>query len=198
MRGDWRRSADLERGRAPVTEERVTFFSGGEVVAGLLRRPETGRAATVVHAPGWMSLKDAAHYRNEHAHLTSRGMAVLIFDYRGFGDSGGQRGVFDPFGQVADLRAAVSYLRTRDDVDPGRIGVLGSGGTGGGVALFAAAVDERVACVVAMFPIADGRDWLESMRRPHEWHELQEALESNRLVMARGGPAPACRPWAAS
>jgi len=60
------------------------------------------------------------------------------------GESGGQpRRHEDPQGKLADLRAAVSFLRARPEVDPGRIGAVGIC-LGGGYALKFAAFDPRV------------------------------------------------------
>jgi len=56
---------------------------------------------------------------------------VLVFDYRGFGDSEGEPGIILPMRQAQDLRNAIPYLETRPEVDPDRIGMFGSGGTGG-------------------------------------------------------------------
>ena len=56
--------------------------------------------------------------------LTAAGYAVLIFDYRGFGDSGGDRGTLSPPTQLADLinRCADNLSRadTADVLDIGR------------------------------------------------------------------------------
>ena len=91
--------------------------------------------------------------------------------------------------QVADYRAAVTYLETRPEIDPGRIGAFGSGGTGGGNAICAAALDPRLKAVVAQVPIADGRDWLHRMRREYEWLEFLEQIRQDRLRYATTGEA---------
>ena len=56
----------------------------------------------------------------------------LIFDYRGFGESEGDRNRLSPRDQLEDLVNAVTYLTTRQDVETDAIGAFGSGGTGGG------------------------------------------------------------------
>jgi dipeptidyl aminopeptidase/acylaminoacyl peptidase len=114
-------------------------------------------------------LRDAKLYEPYHAALTAAGYVVLTFDYRGFGGSEGDASYLDPGAQVEDIRAATDYLESRDDIDVHRIGVFGSGGTGGGNAIVAAALDDRLKTVVSQVPIADGRDWLHRMRREHEW-----------------------------
>lgn len=161
--------------------ETVSFFSEGTEVAGILRLPDgDGRYPGIVQGPGWLGLKDARLYLPYHEALTAAGFAVLIFDYRGFGDSGGDRGTLSPRMQLEDLVNAVTYLQTRDDVEDDRIGVFGSGGTGGGNAVVLSGHDPRVRCAVAQVPVADGADWLHRMRREYEWYEFLDRLDADR------------------
>ena len=105
---------------------------------------------------------------------------MLIFDYRGFGESEGSTDLVRPQHQLEDLVNAVTYLTTRDDIDADNIGAFGSGGTGGGNSLVLAAHDPRVGCAVSQVPVADGRDWLHRMRREYEWLEFLQRLETDR------------------
>lgn len=54
--------------------------------------------------------------------LAGQGLSVLLFDYRGYGGNPGSPS--EP-GLIRDARAAVSYLASRDDVDPERIVYFG-------------------------------------------------------------------------
>ncbi|MFD1543964.1 alpha/beta hydrolase [Nonomuraea guangzhouensis] len=57
-------------------------------------------------------------------YFVKAGFAVLAIDYRTVGASDGElRGQDYPERQVEDFRSAVSYLRTRPEVQPERIGV---------------------------------------------------------------------------
>lgn len=167
-----------------MTVEQVRFYSHGAALAGTLMLPEgasEGRPVpAVVQGPGWLGLRDARLYAPYHEGLLAAGFAVLIFDYRGFGDSEGDATFLDPMAQVEDWRSAITYLETRPEIDADRIGVFGSGGTGGGNAVVVGGLDERVKAVVSQVPIADGRDWLRRMRREHEWHEFLERLAADR------------------
>jgi len=171
--------------------EDVRFYSHGSAIAGTLALPDGASADTpvpaVVQGPGWLGLRDAKLYQPYHRGLVAAGIAVLVFDYRGFGDSEGDATYLDPRAQVDDYRSAASYLETRSDVDPQGIGAFGSGGTGGGNAIMAAGLDPRFKAVVAQVPIADGRDWLRRMRREHEWLEFVERLRLDRLERTRSG-----------
>lgn len=89
--------------------------------------------------------------------------------------------------QVEDWIAANTYLEARPEIDGGRIGAFGSGGTGGGNAVVVAALDPRVKAVVSQVPIADGRDWLRRMRREYEWLDFLREVEEDRRHRAISG-----------
>ncbi|TQM11605.1 alpha/beta hydrolase [Pseudonocardia kunmingensis] len=167
----------------------VTFYSEGDRIAALWRTPDTGDGPwrAVVQGPGWLGLKDAKLYVRYHEALTEAGYAVLILDYRGFGDSAGDRGVLSPARQLQDLVNAVTYLTTRADVDADAIGTFGTGGTGGGNAVLLAEADPRIKAAVSQVPVADGEDWLHRMRQEHEWLAFREALEEDRRVRVSTG-----------
>lgn len=168
--------------------EHVSFYSEGAEIAGILRLPDNqGPYPGIVQGPGWLGLKDAKLYLPYHEALTHAGFAVLIFDYRGFGDSGGDRGTLSPRAQLDDLVNSVTYLQTRDDVPDDRVGVFGSGGTGGGNAVMLSGVDPRVRCAVAQVPVADGEDWLRRMRREYEWYEFLDRLDADRRKRVTSG-----------
>jgi dipeptidyl aminopeptidase/acylaminoacyl peptidase len=163
--------------------ERIEFFSDGVHLRGLLRLPDsppTDPLPALVQGPGWLGLADATSYVPWHEGLTSAGYAVLAFDYRGFGESEGERGWVKPDWQLEDFLNAVTYLETRPEISPRRIGAFGVGGTGGGNAIIAAAADRRIRCVVAQTVVADGADWLHRMRREYEWVEYLRRIEADR------------------
>jgi pimeloyl-ACP methyl ester carboxylesterase len=84
------------------------------------------------------------------------GIAALVFDHRGFGDSEGERDVFDPRRQLEDWRAAIALARSLPRIDPDRVATFGSS-MGGGNALAAAAHDRRVAAAISQVPFLDMR-----------------------------------------
>jgi uncharacterized protein len=79
--------------------------------------------------------------------LARHGYGVLLFDRRGEGESEGDPNAFGWAG-TRDLEAAVSYLRTRPDVDDNRIGGVGLS-VGGEVMLQAAAETDAFKAIVA-------------------------------------------------
>jgi dipeptidyl aminopeptidase/acylaminoacyl peptidase len=172
-----------------VRTQQVSFYSEGSRLSALWRTPDdvAGPLRAVIQGPGWLGLKDARLYVRYHEALTAAGFGVLVFDYRGFGDSEGDRSRLSFAGQLADLVNGVSYLTSRDDVDPETIGVFGTGGTGGGNAVLLGAADPRVKAVVSQVPVADGEDWLHRMRSEYEWLAFLQDLEDDRKERAATG-----------
>jgi pimeloyl-ACP methyl ester carboxylesterase len=88
--------------------------------------------------------------------FAAAGMDVLLFDYRGFGESTGTpRQLVSYRRQRADYKAAVAAARATNGVDPERIVLWGTSYSGGHV-LAVGAKDSRVAAVVSMTPSVDG------------------------------------------
>jgi fermentation-respiration switch protein FrsA (DUF1100 family) len=81
------------------------------------------------------------------------GIAVLLFDYRGFGDSAGSPG---ESGLTADARAARAYVLSRGDVDPSRLVYFGES-LGAGVAV-ALAAEHPPASLVLRSPFTSMAD----------------------------------------
>jgi uncharacterized protein len=179
--------------------EKVTFYSEGDKLNGALYLPDGDKNKlwpAIVQGPGFLGLKDAKHYIMMFEKLCAAGYACLCFDYRGWGDSEGkQRGWIMPQWQLEDIRNGITYLQTRSEIDPNRIATYGSGGTGGGNAIYAAAIDQRVKCAVCYLGISDGRDWLHSMRREYEWIDYLKRIEEDRKkrVLAGSGEIVSAR-----
>lgn len=139
-------------------EKKITFFSEGTEVSGLLGLPEDyqpgERRGAVAFCHGFSIIKEIWFPAYAEA-FRNAGYITLTFDYRHFGESGGTpRGRLVPMAQVADARNAVTYLAGLDQVDPGRIGLYGTS-FGCGIATAAAGLDERVACIVGTAGPAD-------------------------------------------
>jgi fermentation-respiration switch protein FrsA (DUF1100 family) len=77
--------------------------------------------------------------------ICRRGFAVLIFNFRGAGASGGN---LDMLGWARDLKAVVDYLMALPEVDKSRLSLLGFSG-GAAVSVYLASQDKRVSSVAA-------------------------------------------------
>jgi dienelactone hydrolase len=88
--------------------------------------------------------------------LATAGAAVLVFDHRFLGDSGGEpRQRVRTSAQREDWRAAVRFARGRELVDPKRIVLWGFSFSGSHVVETALA-DSRIAALLALCPMVDG------------------------------------------
>jgi hypothetical protein len=86
--------------------------------------------------------------RDRYVHMLARhGYGVLLFDRRGEGDADGDPQALG-WGFDKDIKAAIAYLKTRPDVDRGRIAGLGLS-VGGEMMLDTAADDRDLAAVVS-------------------------------------------------
>jgi dienelactone hydrolase len=133
------------------TAEQVTFPSGNIVLAGTLYLPPSGgrhAAVVVLHASGG-GTRDYHAYQHLVQQLPPTGFAVLLFDRRGEGASGGTAGTASFAELAADGVAAVAYLKSRPDIDASRIGVWGIS-QGGWLAPLAATMSQDIAFVVAV------------------------------------------------
>lgn len=83
------------------------------------------------------------------------GFAAVTFDYRGFGDSEGERGRLLPALQAEDILTVTEWARTQPGIDRGRIGLWGTS-LGGGHVFVAASRDPGIKCVVSQLGFADG------------------------------------------
>src|SRR5712691_6040313 len=106
--------------------DRVEFEADGITLVGDLRAPSpAGLAPGLVLTGPFTGVRDqvAGLYAER---LAAAGYVTLAFDRRNFGESAGQpRYHEDPQGKLADLRAAVSFLRAHPEVDPERIAAVG-------------------------------------------------------------------------
>ncbi len=131
----------------------VFFDSQGEQCAAWLYLPQdsAGPHACVILAHGFAMVREARldAYAERFA---AAGLAALVFDYRHFGASGGApRQLLDISRQLADWRAAIDFVRQRDELDPTRIALWGTSFSGGHVVALAAE-DDEIAAVVSQVP----------------------------------------------
>lgn len=85
------------------------------------------------------------------------GFVVVTFDYRGFGESTGERGLLTVSRQQEDIRAVLNWVRHNPLLDEERIGLWGTG-LGGGHAICLAHNNIRIRCVVSQMPVLDGSE----------------------------------------
>lgn len=163
--------------------EDIEFYSEGTLLRGVLKAPDstpTHGHPIIIQGPGWLETVGDPLSLQFHEGLVDAGYAILQFDYRGFGRSEGEPGWLLPYSQQFDIRNAITYASTRDDVDIERLGLFAVGGTAGGNAIYVAAKDPRVKAICAQTVVADGVQWLREQRREWEWVEFTRRVEADR------------------
>jgi alpha-beta hydrolase superfamily lysophospholipase len=133
----------------------LAFASGVDLCAAWLYSPDnSGGAVPVVVMAHGLSGTRRDRLGPFAERFAAAGFAALVFDHRGFGDSGGEPDLFDPAMQLEDWRAAIAFARSLPGVDPSRAVTFGSS-MGGGNALAAAADDPRIAAAISQVPFLD-------------------------------------------
>lgn len=105
-------------------------------------------ALVVLHSASG-GTRDYPYYHHLTERLPRAGIAVLVFDRRGSGESGGDFETADFETLAADGAAAADALAARPDIDPARIGVYGIS-QGSWIAPIVAARRPATACIVVV------------------------------------------------
>ncbi len=115
----------------------------GATVPGYYRAGDTDAAILLLHGLGGTRVQ-LSHIARR---LNEQGWAVLLIDQRGHGEHPLN---LTTFGRAESLDAlgAIEWLRERDDIDPGRIGIYGAS-MGATTCIHAASQDPDIACAVA-------------------------------------------------
>lgn len=169
-------------------EEKIIFYSDGIPLVGAIWIPDDYRPGE--KWPGVVSVhgitcdyriggKQSGHQAGQSRHLNKAGYIVLSFNFRGFGESGGERKKITMMEEVTDVRNAITYLQTRQEIDPERIALTGWS-LGGAVVTYTAAVDTRAKATVSHWGIGNGYRWLKSSWRLPEWRALLRKLDEDR------------------
>lgn len=141
----------LRKGAQLVSE--LEFVSEGSVLRGRLFTPDGKNPSPgIVMAPGFSATSHFAVFERYARAIAAIGVAVFLFDYRGFGPSEGEpRHEINAWNQARDYRSAVEFLRSLDQVDRNRVGIWGVSSSTA-VASVVAAADPTIAAVVLLVP----------------------------------------------
>lgn len=87
--------------------------------------------------------------------FVEKGFAAIIYDYRFFGDSGGEpRQLFNGIKQQEDLMAVINYTRNHEKIDKDRI-ILWTTSAAGCYGINVASIDPKIAGVIVQTPRLD-------------------------------------------
>ncbi|MEM7468881.1 MAG: alpha/beta fold hydrolase [Pseudomonadota bacterium] len=168
---------------APIPAE---FHHEGVALRGWFARPNNEADTPVIilqHGLSGIASLDLPEYAE---YFVAAGFACFAYDHRNWGKSAGEpRGESDPWQQVADLRAAISFVRNQAWVDSNRIGLWGTS-YGGGHVLTVTALDNRIRCAVSQVPLVSGSRTFE-LWIPAEKHQaMLKNLSTERDARMRG------------
>jgi dienelactone hydrolase len=149
--------------------ERIEFqTSDGFTIAASVGIPPSSHPQPPM--PAVVFVHEGESDRSEWASVTeacvARGWVTLAYDMRGHGESSGrwrEEWYTEPGGIIADLKAALAYIGHRENVDSGRIAVVGSS-VGGNLACVASALCDIQTTVAlshktpAIFSLADSEE----------------------------------------
>jgi len=172
-------------------EEPITFPSDGHELVGILHLPDGlrpgERRAAVVALHGFGGTMQGPGGHNPAQLFCDMGYVALRFDFRGCGQSPGERGRLICLEEVEDARNALTFLATRPEVDPNRIALLGES-FGAAIAVYAGGVDPRVAAVISSGGWGDGE---KKFRGQHPgdaaWARFEKMFADARRERARTG-----------
>ena len=112
-----------------IQTREVSFQNEGLTLVGTLYLPADHRPGErlpgVLVTGAWTSIKEqmSGLYAEE---MAERGFAALAFDFRGWGQSGGDiRFKEDPAAKTADIQAAADFMATLPEIDANKIAGLG-------------------------------------------------------------------------
>jgi fermentation-respiration switch protein FrsA (DUF1100 family) len=172
-------------------EERVRFESDGLKLAGVVHTPpdlrpgERRPAFLVLHGFGGNKEGNGSTWPADQ--LAKWGYVAMRFDYRGCGESEGERAWIICLEQVADTRNALTYMASRPDVDPERVALIGSS-FGAAVAVYTGGVDQRVAAVISQGGWGHGeRKFRGQHPTPEAWARFTNMLAEGKRHRERTG-----------
>lgn len=180
-------AAPLEAGAAVGTVLPMTFACQQVTCDGEVwlppAKPDGSKPPVIVMAHGFGALRNwgLTPYAER---FVKAGFAVVRFDYRGFGNSGGEpRRVVDGKAHVKDWLSALDAVATRQDVDANRIGIWGTSYSGGQVLVVGAERPQQVKAVSAQVPFVNGIS--SSLQYPIKyqpvatWYALRDLLRGD-------------------
>ncbi|MFW9810789.1 MAG: alpha/beta hydrolase, partial [Candidatus Thorarchaeota archaeon] len=130
------------------------FSSEGATLRGVLFLPESQKQKPpiVIMAHGTSATVNMVI--DKYAEVFCRnGLAVLLYDHRNFGRSGGEpRQEINPWVQCRGYRDAMNFAEKREDIDTNRFALWGDSYTGGQVIILSS-IDKRVKAIVAQVPV---------------------------------------------
>jgi len=183
---DWYavRTTLLEPSDAALPQETVDLRTDdGTILKGWLIRKKNARGTILyLHGVGDCRIAGIPMAR----YLYQNGYNVFLYDSRRHGESGGRYCTYGYY-EKNDVTAAITYLKGLKRFRLGKVGIFGTS-MGAAVAIQAAAIDSRIAAVVAEACFTDLRTIMVDYQRriaKLPWHFLRNVAMSRAQKIAR-------------
>lgn len=200
-----------------VNHQVVTIWSQGVRLEGDVYKPKGLKASDklpgILMVPGWGGNKKNIE-KNYAPHFAKQGFIVLSFDFKSWGQSDGPvvlaeklatveeatevnvkarhiRQIINPLSMVEDVRAALYFLGSEPQVMPNNLGIWGTS-MGGGLALVAAADDNRVKALVTQLAPLNYKYNLSVI--PDQKMRQVEAMAARGIIPPYPGPKSRVNP----
>lgn len=163
-------------------EKDVAFYSAGLKLVGTLYAPDDLRAGekrpTVLCCHGLRANRKVILPDFARAFVKA-GYAAFVFDYRGFGESEGQKNRLIAKERDEDIINATTFLGLQPEIDASRIALFGIS-YGGANVISTGAADPRSKAIVSVVGFGDGDRWARNSRRLWEYWALRRRIEKDR------------------
>lgn len=181
---DLLRKSEMGKGTSmSINAQNVAFSSDGLTIRGELRLPGGSAPDTKLSAfiilHGFGGTREGRDVTTAAAFYNELGYATLAFDFRGCGESEGERGRLICLEQVQDTQNAISFLQEHSAIASDRIALTGSS-FGAAVAVYTGGVDKRVAAVLS------NGGWGNGERKFRGQHSTPEAWEKFTGLLKAG------------
>ncbi|WP_246129193.1 alpha/beta hydrolase [Colwellia demingiae] len=208
---------DFSASVSEVDHEVVTIWSQGVRLEGDIYKPKGLKASDklpgILMVPGWGGNKKNIE-KNYAPHFAKQGFIVLSFDFKSWGQSDGPvvlaeklstgdkaeeinvkvthiRQIINPLSMVEDVRAALYFLGSEPQVMSNNLGIWGTS-MGGGLALVAAANDDRVKALVSQLAPLNYKYNLRMI--PDQQMRQVEAMAARGIIPPYPGPKSKVNP----
>jgi dipeptidyl aminopeptidase/acylaminoacyl peptidase len=198
-----------------VERTQVTIWSDGTRMAGDVYRPKNlkpdDKLPAIVFVHGTGGTKKAAWSIKLATAFAQNGYVFLNFDYRGWGESESRlvapeampepdknglvtvqaravRWQMDFADQTTDIRSAIAFIVGEPNVDPQRVGLLGTS-YGGGLTTWMAAYDPRLKCAAVQVPGMGGGRAQPFYDRAYQLMTHQARGETEPVPYESGAPS---------
>ncbi len=172
---------------ADCSRQDIEFYSEGKLIKGHYYLPPNTDGGSPI--PGMVLCHGFAGFKelllpNFANHFAQNGLGVLVFDYRGFGESEGEAGKLSPTLQIQDIKNAITFMEAQKEIDPNNIHLWGTS-FGGANAVMVASQDNRVKSLIVQLTFASGRRVITGEMNRDELEKLEATLKKieTKLVL---------------